>query len=156
MGRPRIKKNRYYWTEIATDTSIVISSACETLASLIVGKLDVFETIVYEAIKRRTGEEPNEATKDIVRTTLRNLQYIGWDSTYGNPINVHGYSSASDSLFDVSEVLNYQMKKDDIPMYENSKYPMHWNENVPLCRIVKTTESVFNRNKQLAIFPDEK
>lgn len=156
MGRPRKERKRYYWTEISTDTATIISSACETLATIIVGKLDVLEETIFNAIERRTGEPPSEGTKNVVRDLLKNLQYLGWDSTYGNPVNIHGYSKGTDALYDVVEVLNYQMCKDEIEGYQNCKYPMHWNDDVPLLRIVKCVDSKFNRNKQLAIYPNEK
>lgn len=156
MGRPRKERKRYYMTEISIDTAKVISSSCEMLASLLIGKLDVFEDVVFAAIEKRTGRQPEEGTKQVVRDLLKNLQYIGWDSTYGNPISIHGYSKGTDALYDVVEVLNYQMKKDEVEGYENSKYPMHWNDDVPLLRITKCVDSKYNRNKQLNIYPEEK
>lgn len=156
MGRPRKERKRYYWTEISSETASVISSACETLATLICGRMDVMESIVFAAIKKRTGEEPEEGTKSVVRDLLKNIQYIGWDSTYGNKMNIHGYSGGTDAMFDVVDVLNYQMKMDGNEKYEQCHYPMHWNDDVPLIRIVRCVDSKFNRNKQLAIYPNEK
>lgn len=150
------EKKRYYWVEIPMETATAITSACETLASLMVGKLDIMEDIVSIAIKRRTGEEPNELTMDQVRTALKTLQYIGWDSTYGNKVNIHNFCETSDTLCDVMEVLNHQMGVDKFEGYEDCKYPMHWNDNMPLIRIIKIMDSVYNRNKQLPIFPYEK
>lgn len=156
MSRP---KTKYYWVEIPADTAAAISSACEMLATLLVGKLDVMEEVIASAIEKRTGEKPSELTMNIVRDSLKNIQYIGWDSTYGNKVNMHKYSPTADTLLDVMEVLNYQMKHDEIVPYFESpdvKYPMHWNDDMPLCRILRTTESVYNRNKQLYVFPFEK
>lgn len=150
------EKKRYYWVEVPVETSMAISSACETLASLMVGKLDIMEDIIAIAIERRTGEKPSELTMEQIRQSLKTLQYLGWDSTYGNKVNIHNFCSTSDTLCDVMEVLNHQMYKDGIEGYNDCKYPIHWNDDMPLVRIKRVVDSVYNRNKQLSIFPYEK
>lgn len=153
---PRVEKKRYYWVEMSTDSASAISSACETFADLMVGKLNNMEAIVAAAYERRTGEQINEAAMEQIRNALKTIQYIGWDSTYGNPVNVHGCSKVTDSLYDVIDVLNYQMGQDQIEPFVGSRYPMHWNDDMPLCRIVRTTLSSYKRIKQLVIFPSDK
>lgn len=151
-----MKTNFYYWTEMSTDAAAAISAACDAFASVCAGKIDIIEAIVASAYQQRTGNEINEIEMEQVRNALKLVQYIGWDSTYGNPINIHGYSKMSDTLFDVSEVLNYQLGEDGSEAHKDCRYPMHWEDKTPLCRIVRKTSSVYNRKKQLAIFPNKK
>lgn len=149
-------KQKFYWLEATPDNTKAMSIACEIAANLMVGNLQVVEDIIIEAYKRRTGENISENAIGRVRENLKNIQYIVFDSTYGNKNNIHNVSGTADALFDISEVLNYQMGHDEIHPYQDSKYPMHWNDDVPLVRVKRIVESAQSRNKQLAIFPFEK
>ena len=146
-------KKVYYWVEISQETSQSISSACETFANLCAGKIDILEQIVINAYKNRTGKDIEEIELEQVRKALKLVQFFGWDTSYGNENKVHGYSDMTDTLFDVSEVLNFQLGVDGIELFKDSKYPLHWNDKMPLCRIVNRAESRYNRRKQLSIFP---
>lgn len=130
--------------------------AVEIVANLMAGKLNVLEDVVSAAVEKRTGEPITQLQLDCVRDNLKAIQFIGWDSTFGCPVNIHGYTKMSDTLCDISEVLNYQMGHDEIHPYLDSKYPMHWNDDSPLIRVIRVRESEQSRKKQLIIFPHEK
>ena len=150
------EKKIYYLTEIPSETAAALSAACDSFASLCAGKLDILEPLIIAAYKKRTGNDMNEIELEQVRNSLKLVQFLGWDSTYGSPNNnIHGYTNVGDILFDVSEVLNYQLADDGSAVHSGSRYPMHWNDKTPLCRIIRKTSSVYNRNKQLNIFPNK-
>lgn len=153
------QRTKYYQVEFSTDSAQTISSACILLAYLYVGKIDVLETIIINAYRQRTGTDPTPQALSVIRDALKTIQFVAWDSTYGSDIDIHGKSKFADSLIDIVDVINYQMKLDEIEPYKddnNIKYPVHWSDDVPLPRIIKTYDSVYNRNKQLTVFPSDK
>lgn len=155
MRQTKSEKSLYYQVEINSKTATIVSAASELLAKLMVGKLENLEPILADAYEKRTGKKLEGNAIEQVRNALKLVQYIVWDSTYGESKNEHGCNPASDALFDVSEVLDYQLSLDKV-INKEAQYPMHWNDEVPLCRIRKTYTSVYNRNKQLGIFPSDK
>lgn len=148
--------SKFYWVEMSQDSASAIASACDTFSQLLSGKLDILEVVALNAYEKRMGKEADETVTEQIRNALKLVQFIGWDSTYGNPVNVHGTSQMSDTLCGVSEVLSYQLANDNVDGYAGARYPMQWNDKIPLCRIVRICSSVYNRKKQLALFPKEK
>ena len=146
------KPKKYYWVEMDSDTASAIATACDTVSHIAAGKLDIIEEMCIAGYRKRMNKEPDETLLDQVHNSLKLIQYLCWDTTIGNPVNVHGYSNYSDTLNGVNDVLSYKLGVDNYDGYDGARYPIQWNDKIPLPRIVRIRESKQNRKKQLSLF----
>lgn len=148
MENSNTKTNTFYYLEVSQDACDILNSACKGMSQLMCGNLEGLRDMAIAAYEKRNGKEMLLMEKKQIDTCIQILEMIGW----GRPTEtINRFSDESDTMRDISDVLEYQQYILGIKNKSEGQ-PPHYNKAVSQMRVIDVVESTRKRNKQLKAF----